>query len=74
MSTDSVPSAKKDILRSGDDGYRALSYLIAGPLLYGGLGWLGDHFFHTMFLLPVGIVVGAVLSVILIVRRYGQVR
>ena len=39
----------------------------------GGLGWLGDRYFHTAFLLPVGIVVGMTLSVILVIRRYGQV-
>ncbi|MDO5501030.1 MAG: hypothetical protein Q4F67_15250 [Propionibacteriaceae bacterium] len=56
-----------------EQGYRVLSYLMAGPLVYGALGWLGDYFFHTAFLLPVGIVVGTALSVILIIRRYGQV-
>lgn len=60
--------------RESHDGYRALSYLIAGPALYGGLGWLGDHYLSTTFLLPVGIVVGMALSVILVIRRYGQIR
>jgi hypothetical protein len=36
-----------------------LSYLIGGVLVYGGLGWLGDHFLGTSFLLPLGIVLGA---------------
>lgn len=59
--------------KGSEDGLRVLSYLIAGPLLYGGLGWLGDHFWHTAFLVPVGIVVGMTLSVILVIRRFGQV-
>ena len=42
-----------------DQGMRALSYLISGVLLYGALGWVGDHFLHTNFLLPIGIVLGA---------------
>ena len=42
-----------------NQGMRVLSYLIAGVVLYGFLGWLGDHFLRTSFLLPVGIVVGA---------------
>lgn len=71
--TGNVPSAMKDT-KGSEDGYRVLSYLIAGPLLYGGLGWLADHVLHTAFLLPVGIVVGMALSVILVIRRYGQVQ
>ncbi|WP_432557913.1 AtpZ/AtpI family protein [Granulicoccus sp. GXG6511] len=71
-STGNVPTAMKDT-GGTEQGYRVLSYLISGPVLYGGLGWLGDHFLHTTFLLPVGIVVGTALSVILIIRRYGQV-
>ena len=34
-----------------DQGMRVLSYLIAGVLVYGGLGWVGDHFLGTGFLL-----------------------
>jgi F0F1-type ATP synthase assembly protein I len=52
-----------------DQGMRALSYLISGVLLYGALGWVGDHFLNTSFLLPVGIVVGAGLGVYLTIKR-----
>ncbi|MGY4720402.1 hypothetical protein [Naumannella cuiyingiana] len=51
---------------------RVLSYLIAGPLCYGGLGWLGDRFFQTGFLVPVGVLVGTALSIVLIIRRYAR--
>ncbi|WP_114559348.1 hypothetical protein [Desertihabitans aurantiacus] len=56
------------------EGYRALSYVIAGPLAYGGLGWVGDHFLGTQFLLPLGLVLGLGLSVYMIIKRYGAVR
>jgi F0F1-type ATP synthase assembly protein I len=56
-----------------DQGMRVLSYLIAGVLLYGGLGWLGDHVLGTGFLLPVGIVLGAAGGCYVIIRRYGRV-
>lgn len=69
---DRVPSAMKDT-RSTEDGLRVLSYLLSGPLFYGILGWLGDRYWHTEFLLPVGIIVGMTLSVILVIRRFGQV-
>ncbi|SDE19427.1 hypothetical protein SAMN04489747_2761 [Auraticoccus monumenti] len=53
------------------EGMRVLSYVLAGPVVYGGLGWVGDHFLGTQFLLPVGAVLGIVLSVYMIVKRYG---
>jgi len=52
-----------------DQGMRALSYLISGVLLYGGLGWVGDHFLHTHFLVPIGIVLGAAFGIYTMIRR-----
>jgi F0F1-type ATP synthase assembly protein I len=56
-----------------DMGLRVLSYLISGVLIYGLLGWLGDHYFGTKFLLPIGIVAGAAFGAYVIIRRFGQV-
>ena len=56
-----------------DQGLRVLSYLISGVLLYGGLGWLGDHYFGTRFLVPIGIVAGAAFGVYVIIRRFGRI-
>ena len=28
-----------------EDGMVVLSYLLAGVIFYGGLGWVGDYFF-----------------------------
>lgn len=53
-------------------GYVILSYLMAGILLYGVLGWVGDYFLGTRFLLPLGIILGVSLSLFLIVKRYGR--
>ena len=55
-----------------DRGMRVLSYLLSGVIVYGLLGWLGDHLLHTVFLLPLGIVLGAALGVFVIIRRYGS--
>lgn len=52
-----------------DQGMRVLSYLISGVLFYGALGWVGDHFLHTAFLLPIGIVLGAGLGIYLTIKR-----
>ncbi len=56
-----------------DQGMRVLSYLIAGVLVYGVLGWVGDHYLGTAFLLPIGIVLGAAGGCYAIIKRYGQV-
>lgn len=52
-----------------DQGMRVLSYLISGVIFYGALGWVGDHFLHTSFLLPIGIVLGAALGIYLTIKR-----
>ena len=51
--------------------WTVLSYLITGPLLYGGLGWLLDKWLGTQFLVAVGIVGGMALSLYLVYVRYG---
>jgi F0F1-type ATP synthase assembly protein I len=56
-----------------DMGLRVLSYLISGVLVYGLLGWLGDHYLGTNFLLPIGIVAGAAFGVYVIIRHFGRV-
>jgi len=53
-----------------DIGMRIVAEMLAGILFYGGLGWLGDHFLHTNFLLPVGLIVGFGLSVYLVFKRF----
>jgi F0F1-type ATP synthase assembly protein I len=54
-----------------NQGMQVLSYLVSGVVLYGGLGWLGDHFLGTGFLLPIGIVLGAGFGIYLVVKRFG---
>jgi len=53
-----------------ETGIRILSYLVSGLIVYGGLGWLGDRFLGTAFLLPLGLIVGMLLSLYVIIRRY----
>ena len=56
-----------------DQGIRVLSYLISGVLVYGVIGWLGDHYLGTRFLLPIGILLGAAFGVYVVIRRFGRV-
>ncbi len=57
-------------LGGADEGLRSISYLIAGVLLYGGIGWLLDRWLNTVFLLPIGVVLGAAGGVYLIHQRF----
>lgn len=57
--------------READSAWRAIAYLISGPMIYGGLGALLDHWIGTSWLVGVGIVAGMVLSLYLIWFRYG---
>lgn len=58
--------------RGIDQGMTIISYLVAGLLVYGGIGWLLDWWLKTSFLLPSGIIVGAVAGIYMIIRRYGR--
>jgi len=53
-------------------GYTVLSYLIAGMLAYGGIGWLIGHFTNVSLLFPAGMLVGLAISVGWIIYRYGR--
>jgi ATP synthase protein I len=66
-------SARAEKIDGMNLGMRVLSYLISGVAFYGFLGWLGDHFLGTGFLLPIGIVAGAALGCYVIIRRFGSI-
>jgi len=51
--------------------WNAVSYLISGPVLFGGVGWALDHWLGTSFFVPAGIVGGMALSLYLVWFRYG---
>lgn len=55
-----------------ETGYRILSYLAAGLIFYGGLGWLIDRFLGTGFAMPLGLIVGLCLAMYMIVKRYNR--
>ena len=63
---------ERSVPSGGEDGMAVLSYILAGLIFYGGLGWAGDHFLKTSWLLPLGLILGLVSSVYLIIKRYGS--
>jgi ATP synthase protein I len=62
---------KRPVLGEGT-GWEILSYLLAGMAAYGGIGWLLGHAVHVQILFPVGMLVGAAISLGWIVYRYGR--
>ena len=60
---------------SGDrpkgDPWQAFSYLVAGVLFYGFVGWALDRWLDTSFLVIIGIFVGAGLGIYTTFGRFG---
>jgi hypothetical protein len=53
-------------------GMTIVSYLIAGIVAYGLIGWLIGRAVHLPVLAPVGMVAGLAISMGLIIYRYGR--
>jgi hypothetical protein len=51
-------------------GLTVFAYVLAGPLLYGGLGRLLDYWLGTSFITPLGVVGGMALAIYVIAVRY----
>lgn len=50
---------------------RVLAYLLAGPLTFGGLGYLAGRWLEAPWLMAIGLVAGMALSIYTIWVRYG---
>jgi hypothetical protein len=53
-------------------GSTIIAYLLTGPALFGGVGWLLDRWLGTALFVPVGILSGMALSIYVIWLRYGR--
>jgi ATP synthase protein I len=52
------------------DGWRILSYLLGGMILYGGIGWLIGRWTGISALFPIGMLLGLGLAVAMIIFRF----
>ncbi len=52
------------------DGWRILSYMLGGMILYGGIGWLVGRWTGISVLFPLGMILGIGLSIALIIFRF----
>lgn len=53
-------------------GWRILSYMMGGMILYGGVGWLVGRWTGIAALFPVGMLFGLGLSIAMVILRYGR--
>jgi ATP synthase protein I len=53
-------------------GWTIFSYLIAGMVCYGGLGWLIGHWTGHPVIFPLGMLLGLAVSIGLVIHRYGR--
>jgi F0F1-type ATP synthase assembly protein I len=47
--------------------------MISGMAVWGGVGWLLDHWLDTRVFFPVGILLGMTVAIYLVVARYGAI-
>jgi hypothetical protein len=57
---------------SEQDGWAILSYLVAGMVIYGGIGWLIGWWTHLPWLFGIGMVVGVALGTALVIFRVSR--
>lgn len=53
-------------------GWTVFSYLIAGMVAYGGIGWLVGRAVHVAVLFPLGMLLGLGISLGYVIYRYGR--
>lgn len=68
----STPTPRTPAAVANEDATNITAYLIAGPVAYGGLGWLADRWLHTGFLTAIGVLLGVALSLYIVYVRYGR--
>ena len=67
-----APGSAADAHLSVGTGWNVFSYLIAGMLAYGGIGWVIGHFTRISLFFPIGMLVGLAISIGWIIYRYGR--
>jgi ATP synthase protein I len=67
-----VVDARGDGPPEQNAGWAIFSYLLAGMIFYGAVGWLVGRWTHLALLFPVGMLVGIVLAIVLILYKYGR--
>ncbi|GAT65419.1 putative F0F1-ATPase subunit [Planomonospora sphaerica] len=74
-----MPAMSEQERRPQDDGrdfadaaWSIPSYILSGIILYGGGGWLLSRWTGVAVLTPIGVIIGVVLAIYLVYRKYGR--
>jgi F0F1-type ATP synthase assembly protein I len=54
-----------------NDGWTVVGYLVAGMVVWGGVGWLVDQWLDTRFVVAIGLMLGMASAIYLIAKRFG---
>lgn len=71
---DGLPGRDEDVAGTPPEtsmGTSVISYLLAGPLLFGGIAWLVGRWTGFEWLVAIGILGGMAMSIYIIWVRYG---
>ena len=71
-SADKDADGQTSPLPSRGSGWTVISYLIAGIIAYGGIGWLVSRAVNAAVIFPVGMLFGLGISLGLVIYRYGR--
>ena len=73
MPPDAHDDASGDFRRKGEaDAWNALSLILSGMLVWGGIGWLISNWLDNRLPLALGLVVGTAAGTALVWLRYGR--
>lgn len=70
--TEGPPSRQHDRPSGAAEGWAALSTLIAGIAVWGGIGYGLDRLVGSAVMLPVGVLIGVVSAIYLVYVRSGR--
>ncbi len=68
MKTRLIPRQRTE---GADIGWSVMTTLIGGFAVWGGIGWLIDHWLDTRLFTPIGLIVGMALGIYAVVARFG---
>lgn len=71
LPTGAPDGGPSEAVRANSLATTVTAYLLAGPLTYGGIGWLVDRWLGSAWALPLGAVLGMGLSLWTVWLRYG---
>jgi F0F1-type ATP synthase assembly protein I len=54
------------------DGWAVVGTLLAGVVVWGGIGWLIDLWLDTTFVKAIGVLVGLATAIYLVIVKYGN--